>query len=108
MALPIDAFSSLANRVKWRIFFANIQGPSTFLDKNPQYRIPKPETAVVPDTTPKWVEDMLDRGRTELILQLGAIPNSAREAKVPPKYHRNPQDSSKLETNEYIPSTPVR
>jgi len=37
IALPIDAFSSLANRVKWRIFVANVQGPSTFLDKNPQY-----------------------------------------------------------------------
>jgi len=87
--LPTDAFSSLATRVKWRIFFANIQGPSTFLDKNPQYRIPKPETTAVPDTTPKWVEDMLDRGKTELTRQIRAIPNSVMEAKVPPKYRRD-------------------
>jgi hypothetical protein len=88
-ALPVEAFSSLCTRIKWKVFFAHKQNPSDFLDMNPQYRIPKPETIAVPATTPKWVEDMLDRGRTELLRQIGAIPDSTKKAPVNPKYQRD-------------------
>jgi hypothetical protein len=86
VSLPLEAFSSLCTRIKWKVFFAHKQNPSSFLDMNPQYRIPKPETIAVPATTPRWVDDMLDRGRTELLRQTGAIPNSALEATVYPNY----------------------
>ena len=56
------------------------------LERNPQYRIPKPETIAVPASTAKWVEVMLDRGRTELVKQLGAIPDSAKNAVFTPSY----------------------
>ena len=68
------------------MFFAHKQTLSDFLEWNPQYRIPKPETIAVPASTPKWVEDMLDRGRTELVRQLRAIPDSAKNAVITPNY----------------------
>ena len=74
-SLPLEAFSSLCTLIKWKVFFASNQAPSTFLNENPQYRIPKPETIEVPTSTPTWVEYMLDRGRTELLRQIGAIPD---------------------------------
>ena len=84
VSLPLESFSSLSTRIKWKVFFAQKQNPSSFLDRNPQYRIPKPETLTVPTTTPRWVEDMLDCGRTELINQLGAIPDLAEGSTVYP------------------------
>ena len=86
VSLPLEACSSLSTRIKWKVFFAQKQNPSSFLDRNPQYRIPKPETLAVPATTPRWVEDMLDRGRTELVKQLRAIPDSAEGSMVYPNY----------------------
>ena len=86
VSLPLEAFSSLSTRIKWKVFFTQKQNPSSFLDRNPQYRIPEPETLAVPLTTPRWVEDMLDRGRTELVKQLRAIPDSAEESTVYPNY----------------------
>ena len=86
VSLPLESFSSLSTRIKWKVFFAQKQNSSRFLDKNPQYFIPKPETLAVPTTTPRWVEDMLDRGRMELINQLRAIPDSAKGSKVYPNY----------------------
>ena len=86
VSLPLESFSSLSTRITWKVFFAQKQNPSSFLDRNPQYRIPKPETLAVPSTTPRWVEDMLDRGRTELINQLRAIPDSAEGSTVYPNY----------------------
>ena len=68
------------------MFFAHKQTPSDFLERNPQYRIPEPETIAVPASTPKWVEDMLDRSRNELVKQLVAIPDSAKNAVVTPNY----------------------
>ena len=68
------------------MFFAHKQTLSDFLERNPQYQIPKPETIAVPASTPKWVEDMLDRGRTELVKQLGAIPDSAKNAVITLNY----------------------
>ena len=67
VSLPLESFSSLSTRIKWEVFFSHKQNPSSFLDRNPQHRIPKPETPAVPATTPRWVEDILDCGRTELI-----------------------------------------
>ena len=86
VSFPLKSFSSLSTRIKWKVFFTQKQNPSSFLDRNPQYRIPKPETLAVPATTPRWVEDMLDRGRTELINQLRAIPDSAEGSTVYPNY----------------------
>ena len=86
VSLPLESFSSLSTRIKWKVFFAQKQNPSSFLDRNPQYRIPKPETLAVPATTPRWVEDMLDRGRTELVKELRAIPDSAEGSTVYPNY----------------------
>ena len=68
------------------MFLAHKQAPSDFLERNPQHRIPKPETIAVPASTPKWVENMLDRGRTELVKQLGTIPDSAKNAVITPNY----------------------
>ena len=86
VSLPLEAFFSLSTRIEWKVFFASKQTPSDFLERNPQYRIPKPETIAVPASTPKWVEDMLDSGGTELVKQLGAIPASAKNAVITPKY----------------------
>ena len=83
---PLEAFSSLSTRIKWKVFFAHKQTPSDLLERNPQYRIPKPETIAVPASTPKWVEDILDRGRTELTSPLGALPDSAKNAVITPSY----------------------
>ena len=84
--LPLEVFSSLSTRIKWKVFFAHKQAPSDFLEWNPQYRILKPETIALPASTAKWVEDMLDRGRTELSSQLRAIPDSATKAVITPNY----------------------
>ena len=86
VSLLLEAFSPLSTRIKWKVFFAHKQTLSDFLEQNPQYRIPKPETIAVPASTPKWVEDMLDRGRTELVKQLEAIPDSAKNAVITPNY----------------------
>ena len=86
VSLPLESFSSLSTRIKWKVFFAQKQNPSSFVDRNPQYRIPKPETLAVPATTPRWVVDMLDHGRTELVKQLRAIPDSAEGSTVYPNY----------------------
>src|SRR5437588_8688953 len=89
VSLPLEAFSSLCTRIKWKVFFAHKQNPSSYLDMNPQYRVPKPETIAVPATTPRWVEDMLDRGRAELLRQIGAIPYSVKDATVHPNYQHD-------------------
>ena len=86
VSLPLESFSSLSTRIKWKVFFAHKQTLSDFLERNPQYQIPKPETIAVPASTPKWVDDMLDRGRTELVKQLGPIPDSAKNAVITPNY----------------------
>ena len=86
VSLPLEAFSSFSTRIKWKVFFAHKQTPSDFLERNPQYRIPTLETIAVPASTPKRVEDMLDRGRTELSRQLRAIPDSAKNAVITPNY----------------------
>ena len=86
VSLPLEAFSSLSTRIKWKVFFAHKPNPSDFVERNSQYRIPKPETIAVPASTPKWVEDMLECGRTELVKQLRAIPDSAKNAVITPNY----------------------
>ena len=48
VSLPLEDFSSLSTHIKWKVFFAHKQAPSDFLERNPQYRIPKPETIAVP------------------------------------------------------------
>ena len=104
---PLEAFSSLSTRIKWKVFFAHKQIPSDFLERNPQYRIPKPDTIVVPASTPKWVEDMLDRGRTELVKQLGAIPDSAKKAVITTNYKSELKCLENWKKLEQCPSTPV-
>ena len=86
VSLPLESFSSLSTRIKWKVFFTQNQNPSSFLNRNPQSHIPKPEELAVPTTNPRWVEDMLDRGRTELVKQLRAIPHSAGGSTVYPNY----------------------
>jgi hypothetical protein len=86
---PRDSFISLARVVKWKFFFASNPGNSSdFLDKHPQFRIPKTASTAVPDSTPKWVEDMLERGKSELSRQLSIIPVSTVTAKIVPNYKR--------------------
>ena len=102
VASPLESFSYLFTRIKRKIFFTQKRNPSSFLNRNLQYRIPKPETLAVPSTTPKWVEDMLDRGRMELVRQLRAIPDSAEGSTVYPNYqselkiHRNWRNQNNL------------
>ena len=86
VSLPLEAFSSLSTRLKWKVFFAHKQAPSDFLERNSQYRIPKPETIAVPASTLNWVEDMLDRGRTDLVKQLRAMPDSAKNTVITLSY----------------------
>ena len=103
VSLPVEAFSSLSTRIKWKVFFAHKQTPSDFLERNPQYRIPKPETIAVPASTPKWVEDMLDRGRTELVKKPGAIPDSANNTVITCNDHSSYRvDRVPIDFHEYI------
>ena len=86
VTLPLESYAALARRVKWIVYFCYQNKDSSFLDEHPQFRIRKEQTTAVPDTTPIWVLAMLEKGRLELLRQVGAIPSTTVNATVVPDY----------------------
>ena len=89
LELPLESYMSLARRIKWQVYYYYLNQPTSFLDVYKQFRLPKQETDAVPDTIPLWVSKMLEKGRLELVSQLQAIPSTAVNATVDPKYKRD-------------------
>ena len=86
--LPLECYASLSRRVQWIVYFSYMGKQSTFLDENPQFRIPKPESVENPPATPSWVSDLLEKGRLEMPRQIQAIPSTTLSAPVNPNYKR--------------------
>jgi hypothetical protein len=81
ISLPLESYMSLARRVKWIVHFGYSKKQTSFLDENPQFRIPTESTAV-PDRNPIWVLALLEKGRLEMVKQITAIPSKVVQAPV--------------------------
>ena len=88
IVLPLEYYASLARRVKWIVYFSYMGKQSTFLDENPQFTIRKNESTEEPQHTPRWVSDLVEKGRLEMHRQIQAIPSTAIAAPVNPNYKR--------------------